>query len=440
MVTPVALSVLVCSVDTRWNTFAQAIQEQLWGQYNALPAADQERVEILILTDNRRMMLGQKRNVMVDAAQGEYVVFVDDDDRLTDDYLAALLAATSDGADCITFLAAVTLDGGPMRLCRYSLDYLADANTADEYHRVPNHICAVRRDLALLSSFPNVVCGEDRGYSTVLRPLLSTETHIDRVLYHYDYNSATTETQRHIPAPIRERAVPPVMDVIVLSHAKTPALQAMTQQAVTSCVAGANSLPCNVIVIEQAAEVRYKHARTIHYPGEFHYNRFANYGAQHGSAPWIMVANNDLRFRDGWLHALLAAGHPFVSPHEPNDVRQADLTTNTIGDVTGRHMSGWCFAIRRTLWEQIGGFDEQVSFWFSDDVVIEQCRAAGVLPMLVIESAVEHLGSVTLLSEPEHLDERTWAQLAIFEQAYGPHRLSSDPRYLAWQRRQQVTA
>ena len=76
------LSVLICSTHTRSTTFGPAIQKQVFDQLAGLPAEYQERIEILMLTDNKKQMLGHKRNTMVDMAQGAYVQFVDDDDRI----------------------------------------------------------------------------------------------------------------------------------------------------------------------------------------------------------------------------------------------------------------------------------------------------------------------------------------------------------------------
>jgi glycosyltransferase involved in cell wall biosynthesis len=192
----IELSILICSTHTRWRTFGRAIQEQVWEQYDALPADDQRRVEILMLTDNKQMTVGDKRNTLVGAAQGRYVAFVDDDDRIEADYLAALLAATGSGADVITFWAAVTINGGPVKLCHYGLEFDRDRNTALRYERLPNHICAVLREVALRLRFPSTSYGEDAVYARALKAFLLSEQHIPRVLYHYDYSDATTETQK----------------------------------------------------------------------------------------------------------------------------------------------------------------------------------------------------------------------------------------------------
>lgn len=430
----VDLSILVCSTHTRWSGFGQEIQRQLWGQYEQLSPEQQARIEIIVLTDNKQMMLGHKRNVMVGMAQGRYVQFVDDDDRIAPDMMATVLDATDSDTDAITFLAEVSLNGEPPKICRYSIRYARDNNTAEGYERVPNHICAVKRDLASRVSFPHLPYGEDSGYARLLRPLLQTETHIDRVLYHYDYSSDTTETQQHLSnrAVSARSDLPPVADVVILSNATTDRLRAMTQTTVDTCRGGANGLPVGITVLEQQPVV-YERCNTIHMDQPFHYNRFANFGARMGSADWIVIANNDLLFHDGWLHQLLAAEHPLVSPKCPRDSRQAAFTENTLGDHTGQHLSGWCFMIARELWEKIEGFDEAVSFWCSDDVVIEQAKAQGVLSMIVPGAVVEHVQSATLNTSPSPArDELTWKQIDIFATKYGGHRLQSHPEYVRW--------
>ena len=228
-----------------------------------------------------------------------------------------------------------------------------------------------------------------------------------------------------------------IADVVFLSNAKTDALRSMTQTAIDTCISGAQDFPLSITVVEQCSGVHYRSTRTIYRPGQFRYNAFANEGAALGAAEWIVLANNDLVFTDGWLRELLAADYPLVSPKSPNDGRQSDITENTIGDQTGRHLSGWCFMMRRELWERIGGFDECVDFWCSDDAVIEQCRAVGTLPMLVPRAVVHHLGSETLKTE-SNLDDLTWAQVKKFSDKYGPHRFTYERAYREWLERNDV--
>lgn len=431
----VALSVLVPSVSARRADFAPKIADALFGQHEALPTADQARVEILMLTDARGMVLGEKRNAMVRMAQGDYVVFVDDDDRVADDYLATLLAATEHGADAITFDADVSIDGGKPKRCRYSIAYERDGETAAEYQRLPNHITAVRREHALATPFPSRLKGEDADYAARLRPLLKTEHRLDRVLYYYDFNSATTQTQQ----PDRV-TYPPIVDIVVLSKADTDELRRMAQHTIDTARAGAGEHTVNVVVIEQQPGVRYRDAVTLHEPGEFAYNAFANKGIATGRAPWVMVANSDLEFHDGWLDALLAAKHDVVSPACPRERRQTSVKKNETGTENGKHLSGWCFMMARTLWEKIGGLDEDFTFWCADNATIEQVKAAGVLPMLVPDAKVTHLISRTVgdksrADDPNDDGAMTWAMVRLFNEKYGHNLFASDRRYVAWKRR-----
>ena len=426
------LSILVCSVHTRYKTFLPLIQDQLYDQLAALSEADQDRVEIIILTDNKKMMLGHKRNTMVDIAQGKYIAFVDDDDSIADDYIAQLLKATASDADSIVFKAEVSLNGEPAKICDYSKDHRRDYNHKDGYYRIPNHICCIKRSVSLKSSFPNVLYGEDAGYGKVLLPFLKTEHKINKILYYYDYNSETTETQAWRNNSTPQRPGKALVDVIILSKVAKYRDNAMTQKAIDSCVQGSNGLPVNIIVMEGGIG-QYRNATTIPKRGKFNYNQYANEGAALGSADWIMIANNDLTFTDGWLHNLIAAGHPIVSPHEPNDGRQADITENTEGDVTGKHLSGWCFMISRKLWQEIGGFDTDVDFWCSDDVVIEQVKAAGVMPMVVKDSVVIHAGSQTLNQQTDDVTtDLKWRNVYIYNTKYGKNKFAGHPAYTLW--------
>lgn len=431
----VVLTVLVPSVSTRRATFAPKIADALFGQHERLTPADRKRVEILILTDAKGMLVGDKRNAMVRMARGTYVVFVDDDDRIADDYISTLLDATGAGADCITFDAAVSVNGALPKTCKYSLKYERDHNAADHYQRVPNHITAVKRILMLAVPFPSKQSGEDSEYAARLRPSLKTEKRIERVLYWYDANDATTETQGPRNAVTTPSAI--TVDLVILSKALTPVLQAMCQKAVDTAIAGADHYKINVIVVEQQPGIIYSGAMTTHKPGEFNYNRFANEAVRCGTADWIMIANSDLVFDPGWLHALLQAGVDLVSPIDPMHRSQRNIKHDEAGWQNGHHFSGWCFMLRRELWDKIGGFDECVSYWCSDDVVIEQCRKVGKMPRAVYGARVRHLGSQTLKTPS---DDQAWGQVRIFNAKYGKKVFGNDPRYLAYLRKNGIAA
>lgn len=433
------LSVLVCSTLERADTFLPKQMVRLRELKKALPYEQQKQVQILCLVDDQTLMLGDKRNILTEMAQGEYTVSVDDDDRLTDDYLTEILKAIETGADCITYKVSVSLNGGDPKICHYSKSFNRDYNTEDAYYRLPNHLAVVKKEVSRNVSFPALKYAEDVAYAKILKPHIRTEHIIDKVLYHYDYNDQTTIAQEDLPAVKRRRRInqTPIVDLVFLSNAKSRAFRAMTQQAIDTAIAGANGLAVNCIVIEQQQNVAYSDAITIRTVGEFNYNQFANKGARHGKAEWIMIANNDLIFKNGWLHQLLGAEHPAVSPKCPKDSRQSDVVENETGYTNGRHFSGWCFMIKRSIYDKIGGFDERVSFWCSDDLVIEQLKGIEIEPMIVANSLVEHLGSTTLKTHtPSEQGNMCWGNVDKFNHITGQSKFSDNRNFQEWKSRQ----
>lgn len=418
------LSILVPSVAERRNTFLPKCLDMLYGQLESLSIDQQKSVEILFLIDSKERMLGSKRNNLIDIAQGDYIVFVDDDDRIEPDYISSLLTGIESNADVITFLASVSLNGEPAKICHYSNKYAKDYNTVDTYHRLPNHICCVKKEIALKVPFLNIKNGEDSAYSKQLKAHLRTQYEINRVLYHYDYNEKTTVAQED-SAYVVESRKPAVVDVVIISYAKNRQIQQMTQNAINTAINGAKGIKINVIVVESQKNVKYNNAKTVYPDFPFNYNAYGNFGISNGSAHYVMHANNDLLFKPGWLNELIKANHPLVSPKEPRDSRQRDIRVNEIGTQTGRHLSGWCFMIERSLWEKIGGFDEDVNFYCSDDVVIEQCKVFGVQPMLVVNSIVHHLVSTTLkTATPNERKVLTDDQVRIFNKKYDQNKFN----------------
>lgn len=197
------LSILVCSTQNRYNTFLPKILKQLFDQCDALPLHLHCEVEVITVIDNKCRMLGTKRNDMLHMAQGEYVVFVDDDDRVSDDYVSTLVEAANVGSDIIVFQVSVSINGNEPKICYYNHKYTEDYNQSlgkvvIAYHRLPNHIMAVKKPLALATQFKPILRGEDADYSKRLLPLLNTQHTIDKVLYHYDFNEHETETQQKL--------------------------------------------------------------------------------------------------------------------------------------------------------------------------------------------------------------------------------------------------
>lgn len=412
------LSILVCSTHNRYKTFLPAILDQLFGQFEKLDRRQKEDVEILTLVDNKTIMLGTKRNNLIEISKGDYLVFVDDDDRISDDYIVSLLDATSSGKDVINFTVSVSLNGEEPKPCFYSIEYKNDFNSVGKYHRLPNHIMCVRRDLAEQVMFKPILYGEDSDYSKRLRPFLKSQHVIDKVLYHYDYNIDTTEAQEYQREKLNRLRKRAKCDVVILSNAKNKKLEEVTRNAVKSLLQSEQAGTFNVIIIEQS-DVRYPGTQTIHMPGEFNYNKFANLGIKKGIAPWVCIANNDLIFEKNWFSEMMKVRDKVMSPKNPGDKRQATIYHPQRGNVIGRHFAGWCFVMGRSTWEKIGGLDEDFPFWCADNAAMEQLKAIRVPATLVPASKVKHLASETLSTlTKDEKHAKTIVQVKRFNRKY----------------------
>jgi glycosyltransferase involved in cell wall biosynthesis len=193
----VKLSVLMPSVSSRLATKMPRVFLDLERQ------ARGKDVEVLVLLDDRKRSIGLKRNALVSIAQGEFIAFVDDDDRVAYDYVDRLLEKIGDcdntlQPDVIVFDVWVSgyheRFGLSDRLCSYDLDH-EHQTLSDQYHRKPNHLMAWRTALVKQEPFSDSSSGEDTDWAHRIcarfKNLLRQER-IDKVLYSYDFDTNDT--------------------------------------------------------------------------------------------------------------------------------------------------------------------------------------------------------------------------------------------------------
>jgi hypothetical protein len=174
------LSIVICSVPERVG-FLSRLFGRLGLQIKGKP------VELLVLTDNRSMSIGEKRQYLLELAKGKYICHVDDDDLVSDDYVDSLLEKIKeDKYDCITFTCMVSINGGKAKPCYYSKDFIY-SNFPDKYLRNPNHLSCYKREIALKHKFTNLEYGEDDEWGKRASKDIKTECVLDKVLYHYEY-------------------------------------------------------------------------------------------------------------------------------------------------------------------------------------------------------------------------------------------------------------
>lgn len=176
------LSILIATMPSRKQELRRLL-ENLRDQCEEF-----DDVEILI---NSRMdvNIGQKRNLLLAEAKGDYIVFVDDDDHVSENYVWCIIQACAIGNDCIGISGTITTNGLKERQWHISKAYGKWHERNNIYYRTPNHISPIRRELALAAGFPEIAHGEDFEYSKRLLPLLKSETIIKGNLYWYDFKT-----------------------------------------------------------------------------------------------------------------------------------------------------------------------------------------------------------------------------------------------------------
>jgi glycosyltransferase involved in cell wall biosynthesis len=149
-------------------------------------------VEILTDIDNREATTGEKRNRLIERAKGKYVVFFDDDDIATDNYLHLILSAIDKDPDVIPINGYMTTNGIGQVFWDMGLNFgygTKMINNQMVYDRFPNHIAPMKRELILPYKFPHITIGEDYQWALRLHnnKVFKTEVRITEPIYHYRY-------------------------------------------------------------------------------------------------------------------------------------------------------------------------------------------------------------------------------------------------------------
>jgi len=202
------LSILICSLHKRkefLNKLLDSLNSQTDGIYSDSIAKNKgcdilirtyQDFEIIIATDNKNLTVGAKRNLLRSYVKNEYQCFIDDDDRVTNDYLPIILTAINnpDNLDSVVFKVLYNPNKGESKEAIYSASYI-DKTYPDKFTRATNHLMVIKTEIANKVPFKNISFGEDSDFARNVVRLIKTEGAIDKVLYYYDFNSETSETQ-----------------------------------------------------------------------------------------------------------------------------------------------------------------------------------------------------------------------------------------------------
>jgi len=174
----VILSILIATLESRRIAF-ESIYSCL--RHQVVSYGYHGRIEILSNRDAGQKTIGQKRNELLARATGDYVCHVDDDDRVSDDYVSRIAVACGEGRDCVGIVGSIMWHGNWTRFV-HSLRFKAYERLPDgTFVRPINHLDPVRTSIARKFSFTAKNHGEDTDWAMAMvrAAVLGSETFLD---------------------------------------------------------------------------------------------------------------------------------------------------------------------------------------------------------------------------------------------------------------------
>ena len=158
-------------------------------------------IEVLYELDDRTMSIGNKRQLLLERSQGDFVVFIDSDDWIPHDYCLTLWAIIKEntGIDCIGFMQQCSYNGRKNGIACLSneWDRWGERVHNYDYVRTPFFPNPIRREIALEIGYRDMRFGEDKDFSDRLKAsgLIKNEYCIDKIMYYYQYIHAPHEAK-----------------------------------------------------------------------------------------------------------------------------------------------------------------------------------------------------------------------------------------------------
>lgn len=182
------LSILICTIPERKAFFDRLMK--------IIDRQETDQTEVN-WDPTPNASIGAKRNRLLQQASGQYVAFIDDDDRVSDNYIQLLMEGINKGVDCCSLKGIITEDGKNPLLFEHSIKYgiyrtITDSQPGEiRYERYPNHLNCIKASIAKQFRFPEKNHGEDTDWATLIHQsgLIKTEHYIPETIYYYEYRS-----------------------------------------------------------------------------------------------------------------------------------------------------------------------------------------------------------------------------------------------------------
>lgn len=409
------LSILICSLLERKQQCAKLLKS-LKSQISQWPSGT---VEVIVELDNRERTIGAKRNALLDRSTGDYVVFVDDDDTVSSDYVSELLVGISNGYDAICVQGLFTINGdktteSPFIDTPYGPHTVSIVNGRQRFLRGLQHLDAIKREIATSVRFPDSSFTEDYTWGTELERTGKVKTwySIDHPVYFYDFWD-----NKPANGKCNLAVVMPVLNHVYTTYKSVESLLQATNDPnfvlimVDDCSEEYSDVRDYAMDLYRRVDRRFKYIRNTENLGV---NASWNIGitaAQALNASYIAVVNNDVMFSKDWDVALKKSlddpGVGVISPLStygntmPLDwPRGSGRDVNPAGYRGYMPLLGACFMAKAETFVKVGPFpvEEGLKIYFGDNWLAIACQALGLQCGYDSDSYVHHLLCVTTKS------------------------------------------
>lgn len=186
-ITMIQLSILIPSIPSRFKKANDLYQSML-------EKSNGKEIEIIMLTDNKIMTIGEKQNHLKSISKGKYFCFIHDDDELVD--IDDIYEATFSDVDVITFNAICQNSDGSTYIVTQRLGNEIEHNTENgkylDCKRPPFPNCIWHNKFKKFN-FPSISYSEDWEWVKQCLKKAKTEHFIDKVLFKYNFSPEITE-------------------------------------------------------------------------------------------------------------------------------------------------------------------------------------------------------------------------------------------------------
>jgi len=174
------VSVLICTVPQRQPMFVE-----LLNRITLLKQSTKLSIEV-IFDDRLNISVGVKRNSLLSRSNGTYSCFVDDDDKITDDYFK-IIEESQLKYDCIRLNGILYQYDIKIKPFYHSLKYDKWSQDDNAFYRYPNHLNPMKTSIAKQISFTDKNHLEDRDFALKLfeSKLIKTEYDHEKIQYLY---------------------------------------------------------------------------------------------------------------------------------------------------------------------------------------------------------------------------------------------------------------